>query len=122
MFKVGAKIDVWPFYVQSRSQNRSVTILNLYMGGGGELTGFPPSIDVSTDVSTPVSTDVSTDVSTPVSTDVSTDAFTDVRVYAHLLSFSVFWGSVGIIFNTSFYEKLRFPIVFSTTVCFALKI
>ena len=42
MFEVGAKIDVWPFYVQSRSQNRSVTILNLYMGGGGELTVFPP--------------------------------------------------------------------------------
>ena len=41
MFKVGAKIDFWPFYVQSRSQNRSVTILNLYMGGGGELTVSP---------------------------------------------------------------------------------
>ena len=56
-----------------------MTILNLYMGGGGELTDFPPSIDVSTPVSTPVSTDVST----PVSTDVSTD----VRVYAHLFDF-----------------------------------
>ena len=76
MFKVGAKIDVWPFYVQSRSQNRSVTILNLYMGGGGLLTPFPHSTDVSTDAST--------DASTPVSTDVSTD----VGVYAHLLNFS----------------------------------
>ena len=52
-----------------------MTILNLYMGGGGELTVFPPSIDVSPDVSTPVSTPVSTDVST------------DVRVYAHLFDF-----------------------------------
>ena len=78
MLKVGAKTDFWPFYVQSRSQNRSVTILNLYMGGGGELTDFPPSIDVST----PVSTDASTDASTPAST--------DVRVYAHLFSFSFF--------------------------------
>ena len=75
MFEVGAKIDVWQFYVQSRSQNRSVTTLNLYMGGGRGTHRFPPS----TDVSTPVSTDVST----PVSTDVSTD----VRVYAHLFDF-----------------------------------
>ena len=79
MFKVGAKIDVWQFYVQSRSQNRSVTILNLYMGGGRGTHRFPPS--------TPVSTDVSTDVSTPVSTDASTDASTPVRVYAHLFDF-----------------------------------
>ena len=43
MFEVGATIDFWHFYVQTRSQNRSVTILNLYMGGGGgELTVFPP--------------------------------------------------------------------------------
>ena len=60
-----------------------MTILNLYMGGGGELTVFPPS----TPVSTPVSTDVSTDVSTPVSTDVATDVSTDVRVYPHLFDF-----------------------------------
>ena len=74
MFKVEAKIDVWQFYVQSRIQNRCVTILNLYMGGGGELTVFPPGIPVSTDASTLA----------------STDASTPVRVYAHLLSFSVF--------------------------------
>ena len=71
MFEVGAKIDFWQFYVQSRNQNRCVTILNLYMGGGGELTVFPVSIDVST----------------PVSTDVSTPVSTDVRVYAHLFDF-----------------------------------
>ena len=41
MFKVGVKIDFWHFYVQSRSQNRSVTILNLYMGGEGN-SPFPP--------------------------------------------------------------------------------
>ena len=67
VFKVGVKIDFWQFYVQSISQNRSVTILNLYMGGGGQLTVFPVSIDVSTDVSTPVST--------------------PVRVYPHLFDF-----------------------------------
>ena len=80
MFEVGAKIDGWPFYVQSRSQNWPVTILNLYMGGGRATHRFPPSIHVFTDASIPVSTDVSTDVSTPVSTDVG--------VYAHLLNFS----------------------------------
>ena len=105
MFKLGAKIGPWPFWTY-------------IWEGGGELTDFPPSIDVSTDASI----DVSIHASIPVSTPVSTHVFTDVRVYAHLLSFSVFWGSVGIIFNTSFYEKLRFPIVFSTTVCFALEI
>ena len=42
MFEVGAKIDVWPFYVQTRSQNRSVTILNLYMGGGRGLHRCSP--------------------------------------------------------------------------------
>ena len=48
MFEVGAKIDFWHVYVQSRSQNRSVTILNLYMGGGRLLTPFPHSTPVST--------------------------------------------------------------------------
>ena len=66
-FKVGAKIDFWPFYVQSRSQNRSVTILNLYMGGGRGTHRFPPSIHVWTPT--------------------STDASTPVGVYAHLLNF-----------------------------------
>ena len=42
MFEVGAKIDFWHFYVQSRSQNRSVTILNLYRGGGRGLHRFSP--------------------------------------------------------------------------------
>ena len=40
MVKVG--VDFWPFCVQSRSQNRSVTILNLYMGGGRGTHVFPP--------------------------------------------------------------------------------
>ena len=71
MFKVGAKIDIWPFYVQSRSQNRRVTILNLYMGGGRGNSPFPPS----------------THASTHASTDVWTDASTPVGVYAHLLNF-----------------------------------
>ena len=68
MFEVGGKIDFWKFYVQNRSQNRSVTILNLYMGGGAELTDFPPSIHVFIHVFTPVST--------------------PVWVYAHLFDFS----------------------------------
>ena len=42
MFKVGSKIDFWPFYVQSSSQNRCVTILNLYMGGGRGTHRFSP--------------------------------------------------------------------------------
>ena len=107
MFEVGAKIDVWPFYVQTRSQNRSVTILNLYMGGGRGThrnSPFPPSIDVWTDVST----DASTDASTPVSTDVG--------VYAHLLSFSLLGVFLCVILSARFYPKLRFPLVFSTTV------
>ena len=79
MFKVGAKIDIWPFYVQSRSQNRRVTILNLYMGGKKGYSPFPPSTDASTHASPPASTDASTPASTPAST--------DVRVYAHLLNF-----------------------------------
>ena len=109
MFKLGGKIGPWPFWTY-------------IWEGGGELTGFPPSIDVSSDVSIDVSIPVSIDVSIPVSIDVSTDVFTDVRIYAHLLSFSFFGGSVGDIGSTSFYEKLRFPIVFSTTVWFELKI
>ena len=80
MLKVVAKIDFWSFYVQSRNQNRCVTILNLYMGGGGLLTPFPPSIHASIHAST----DASTDASIHASTDVSTD----VRVYPHLLNFS----------------------------------
>ena len=35
VFKVGGKIGWVDFCVQSRSQNRFVTILNSYMGGGG---------------------------------------------------------------------------------------
>ena len=91
-----------------------MTILNLYMGGGRGTHRFPPSIDVSTDASTDVFTDASTPASTPASTDVG--------VYAHLLSFSVFFGSLGVILSASFDPKLRFPLVFSTTVWFALKI
>ena len=61
MFKVGGKIEFWLFYVQSRSQNRCVTILNLYMGGerGGRGTDkLPPSPHASTDASPHASTDV----------------------------------------------------------------
>ena len=58
MFKLGVKIDPWPFWTY-------------IWEGGGDCTGFPPSIDVST----PVSTDASTPVSTPVG------------VYAHLFNF-----------------------------------
>ena len=65
MFEVGAKIDFWHFYVQSRSQNRSVTILNLYMGGGGELTVFPPR-PMSRPLSRPLSRPTSRPTSRPL--------------------------------------------------------
>ena len=73
-----------------------MAILNLYMGGGGELTDFPPAIHVFTDV--------------------FTDASTPVGVYAHLLSFSFFSCFLGDILCASFDPKLRFPLVFSGTV------
>ena len=55
VFKVGGKIGWVDFCVQSRKQNRFVTILNPYMGGGRLLTPFPPSPDVSPHASPDVS-------------------------------------------------------------------
>ena len=51
--------------MQSRSQNRRVTILNLYMGGGRGYSPFPPSIHASTPASTPASIHASTPASIP---------------------------------------------------------
>ena len=84
MFEVGAKIDVWPFYVQSRSQNRSVAILNLYMGGGGDLTVFPPrpmSRPTSRPTSRPPSRPPSRPTSRPLSRPMSRPPWESMPIY-----------------------------------------
>ena len=84
VFKVGGKIGWVDFWVQSRSQNRFVTILNPYMGGGEATDTFSPLDRCSNRCSNRRSNRCSNRRSNPRSNRRSNRRLTHVRVYAHL--------------------------------------